>query len=202
MRVARRAWPPVRCVVAWSTLLLYPGGHARPSASPRLDILLIGPVVRRRLRCLFPASGTSAEFSGRTLAIRMRRHGCGASSSTSAGRVEPHQRFAVNPGGGDGGVQGELGARSIMDDEEQHSAQRMPSPVPKRSVMVSGHKTSVSLEEPFWQALREIATARGLTVRALISLVDEKREQGNLSSALRVFVLEHFRAACQKEIKA
>jgi predicted DNA-binding ribbon-helix-helix protein len=89
-----------------------------------------------------------------------------------------------------------------MNDEEQASAQRMPSPVPKRSVVVSGHKTSVSLEEPFWQALREIATARGLTVRALISLVDEKREQGNLSSALRVFVLEHFRAACQKEIKA
>ena len=54
---------------------------------------------------------------------------------------------------------------------------------------VAGRKTSVSLEEPFWQALREIATARGLTVRALIGLVDEKREQGNLSSALRVFVL-------------
>jgi predicted DNA-binding ribbon-helix-helix protein len=77
-----------------------------------------------------------------------------------------------------------------------------PSPVLKRSVVLSGHKTSVSLEEPFWQALREIATARGLTVRALISLVDEKREQGNLSSALRVFVLEHFRAICQKETKA
>ena len=107
--------------------------------------------------------------------------------------------FRGEPGGGDGGVQGELGARSIMNDEEQHNAQRMPSPVPKRSVVVSGHKTSVSLEEPFWQALREIATARGLTVRALISLVDEKREQGNLSSALRVFVLEHFRAACKKE---
>ena len=86
-----------------------------------------------------------------------------------------------------------------MNDEEQHSAQKMSSPVLKRSVVVSGHKTSVSLEEPFWQALREIATARGLTVRALISLVDEKREQGNLSSALRVAVLQHYRAIWQKE---
>ena len=110
--------------------------------------------------------------------------------------------FCGEPGTGDGGVQGELGARAIMNDEEQHSAQKMSSPVLKRSVVVSGHKTSVSLEEPFWQALREIATARGLTVRALISLVDEKPEQGNLSSALRVFVLEHFRNACQKETKA
>jgi predicted DNA-binding ribbon-helix-helix protein len=87
-------------------------------------------------------------------------------------------------------------------NETEHAAPTVASPKPKRSVVVSGHKTSVSLEEPFWQALREIATARGLTVRALISLVDEKREQGNLSSALRVFVLEHFRAACQKETKA
>jgi predicted DNA-binding ribbon-helix-helix protein len=99
------------------------------------------------------------------------------------------------------GVQGELGARAIMNETE-HAAPTVASPKPKHSVVVSWHKTSVSLEEPFWQALREIATARGLTVRALISLVDEKREQGNLSSALHVFALEHFRAICQKETKA
>ena len=89
-----------------------------------------------------------------------------------------------------------------MNRQDEQIGQTVASPILKRSVVVSGHKTSVSLEEPFSQALREIATARGLTVRALISLVDEKPEQGNLSSALRVFVLEHFRNACQKETKA
>jgi predicted DNA-binding ribbon-helix-helix protein len=115
---------------------------------------------------------------------------------------EPHQGFAVSRDGGDGGVQGELGARAIMIEQTEHAVPTVASPKPKHSVVVSGHKTSVSLEEPFWQALREIATTRGLTVRELISLVDEKREQGNLSSALRVFVLEHFLAAGQKETKA
>ena len=86
-----------------------------------------------------------------------------------------------------------------MNDEEQNNAQRMPSPVPKRSVVVSGHKTSVSLEEPFWQALREIARERGITTAALINSIASKRVEGNLSSAVRVFVLEHFRAACKKE---
>jgi predicted DNA-binding ribbon-helix-helix protein len=58
-----------------------------------------------------------------------------------------------------------------------------------------GHKTSVSLEEPFWQALREIATERGITTGALLNSIASKRVEGNLSSALRVAVLEHFRAA-------
>ena len=89
-----------------------------------------------------------------------------------------------------------------MNDEEQHSAQRMPSPVLKRSVVLSGHKTSISLEEPFWQALREIAAEREMTTSALLNSIASKRVEGNLSSALRVFVLEHFRAACQKETKA
>ena len=63
------------------------------------------------------------------------------------------------------------------------------------------YQTSVSLEDPFWQALREIARQRGITTAALNSIAS-KRVEGNLSSALRVFVLEHFRAALQKETKA
>ena len=89
-----------------------------------------------------------------------------------------------------------------MNEQRAHAAPTVASPKLNRSVEVSGHKTSVSMEEPFWQALREIATAGGLTLRTLISLVDEKREQGNLSSALRVFVLEHFHANIPKETKA
>jgi predicted DNA-binding ribbon-helix-helix protein len=58
----------------------------------------------------------------------------------------------------------------------------------KRSVTIAGHRTSVSLEAPFWDALKEIATARGLSLNDLIAEVDRNRA-GNLSSALRLFTL-------------
>jgi predicted DNA-binding ribbon-helix-helix protein len=73
----------------------------------------------------------------------------------------------------------------------------MKSPVVKRSILLSGHKTSVSLEEAFWQGLKEIASGRNLSVSALISSVDARRAEGNLSSAIRLFVLDHFRALAQ-----
>lgn len=63
----------------------------------------------------------------------------------------------------------------------------------KRSVVLSGHKTSVSLEAPFWEALAEIAAARQKSVNALIAEIDRGR-RGNLSSAIRVFVLEAVRS--------
>ena len=64
------------------------------------------------------------------------------------------------------------------------------SPVVKRSVILAGHKTSVSLEDAFWNALKEIARKRLMTLRDLIGTIDSQRQQRNLSSALRVFVLE------------
>lgn len=63
----------------------------------------------------------------------------------------------------------------------------------KRSVTVAGHRTSVSLETPFWEALHDIAARRGVSLNALVEEVDRHRE-GNLSSALRVFVLSEMRA--------
>ena len=65
-------------------------------------------------------------------------------------------------------------------------------PLVKRSVRISGHPTSVSLEAPFWQALRDIAARRQLSVNALLSTIDAERG-GNLSSAIRLFVLESCR---------
>ncbi|WP_298966604.1 ribbon-helix-helix domain-containing protein [uncultured Methylobacterium sp.] len=59
----------------------------------------------------------------------------------------------------------------------------------KRSVMIAGHRTSVSLEAPFWDALRHLAAARGTSMQALIGEVDAGRGGQNLSSAIRVFVL-------------
>jgi predicted DNA-binding ribbon-helix-helix protein len=59
----------------------------------------------------------------------------------------------------------------------------------KRSVTLAGHRTSLSLEVIFWDQLVRIAEARGMSVNALVAEIDETRE-GNLSSAVRVFVLE------------
>lgn len=61
--------------------------------------------------------------------------------------------------------------------------------IKKRSVLIEGHATSLSLEAEFWSALQEIARRRGLSLNRLVASVDAKRA-GNLSSALRVFVLE------------
>jgi len=70
----------------------------------------------------------------------------------------------------------------------------MKSPVVKRSVILAGHKTSVSLEDAFWNALKEIARRRLITLRDLIGTIDSQRQQGNFSSAIRIFVLEYYRS--------
>ena len=67
----------------------------------------------------------------------------------------------------------------------------MKSFIVKRSVIVGGQRTSVSLEDPFWSSIREIAQAQGTTVSKLIANIDNTREQNNLSSAIRVFVLNY-----------
>ena len=65
----------------------------------------------------------------------------------------------------------------------------MGESVVKRSVSIAGHRTSISLEEPFWEALRRIAEQEALSVQALIGRIDAERGEQNLSSAIRVFVL-------------
>ena len=75
---------------------------------------------------------------------------------------------------------------------------RADTKIRKRSVMISGHATSVSLEQAFWQRLKAIAKHRGISVNTLIAEIDGARpppdagdRAGNLSSAIRVFVLRH-----------
>jgi len=70
----------------------------------------------------------------------------------------------------------------------------MKSPVVKRSIVVGGHKTSVSLEEPFWTSMKEISQELSVTLSELVSEIDRNRQQGNLSSAIRLFVLDHFKS--------
>jgi predicted DNA-binding ribbon-helix-helix protein len=69
----------------------------------------------------------------------------------------------------------------------------MKSLVVKRSVVVAGHKTSVSLEDAFWRSLKEIARYRNMTLSALLAAIDSERHHGNLSSAIRLFVLNFYR---------
>jgi predicted DNA-binding ribbon-helix-helix protein len=71
----------------------------------------------------------------------------------------------------------------------------MKSSVIKRSVVIDGHKTSVSLEEPFWASIKEIANQRSMTVYDLITQLHQARgENSNLSSFIRLFILSHFQA--------
>ena len=69
----------------------------------------------------------------------------------------------------------------------------MKSLVAKRSIAIAGHKTSVTLEEAFWNGLKEIASDRNLTLSELVSAIDSERPNANLSSAIRLFVLDHYR---------
>jgi predicted DNA-binding ribbon-helix-helix protein len=72
----------------------------------------------------------------------------------------------------------------------------MKSPVVKRSIVIAGHKTSISLEDAFWKALKDIAIARRATLSDLVASIDSERQHGNLSSAIRLFVLDHYQSKC------
>ena len=80
---------------------------------------------------------------------------------------------------------------------ELRSWRVMKSLIVKRSVIIDGQKTSVSLEDPFWTDLKKIAHAQQMTLSALVAEIDGTREHGNLSSAIRLFDLRHVRNAAK-----
>ncbi len=63
----------------------------------------------------------------------------------------------------------------------------------KRSLNIAGHRTSVSLEDAFWDALRDIALSEGMVLAELVARIDSERGSAGLSGAIRVYVLEHYR---------
>ena len=83
-----------------------------------------------------------------------------------------------------------------MNPKQRADSSGKPSQVLKRSTRIAGHKTSVSLEDAFWNALKEIAVAQNITAAALVSKIDSEREAANLSSAIRVYVLSYYRERC------
>jgi predicted DNA-binding ribbon-helix-helix protein len=78
----------------------------------------------------------------------------------------------------------------------------MKSAIAKRSIVIAGHKTSISLEDAFWECLRRIANERGQTLSALVASIDEDRRRANLSSAIRLFVLGSYRKDSAQETLA
>ena len=70
----------------------------------------------------------------------------------------------------------------------------MKSAIVKRSIVIAGHKTSVSLEDAFWSSLKNIARAQQATLSNTVAQIDKARQHGNLSSAIRLFVLDRVRA--------
>jgi predicted DNA-binding ribbon-helix-helix protein len=82
------------------------------------------------------------------------------------------------------------------------TAQPKNARVVKRSIVVAGHRTSVSLEDAFWRALKDVAEADGVSLAALVGRVDAGRGAANLSSALRVFVLERALGAHRDSVAA
>ena len=63
----------------------------------------------------------------------------------------------------------------------------------KRSFTIAGHSTSISLESPFWDALKDVATERGTSLASLVEEIDKQRGGAGLSSAVRVWILDHYR---------
>jgi predicted DNA-binding ribbon-helix-helix protein len=72
------------------------------------------------------------------------------------------------------------------------SVKRSKSTVIKRSVVLAGHKTSVSLEDEFWKGFKQIAAGRDMSVSNLVAAIDADRQNINLSSAIRLFVLDFY----------
>ena len=72
------------------------------------------------------------------------------------------------------------------------------SKVLKRSIVLDGHKTSISLEEDFWTALKEIAATQNAGISELVATVDHGRKHANLSSSLRLYVLDYYQRLARK----
>ena len=89
----------------------------------------------------------------------------------------------------------------IMNTKQAADSLWKPSRVWKRSTYIVGHKTSVSLEDAFWSAFKEIAATRKIPLSNLVSTIDKERKHGNLSSAIRLFVLDHYRRLAELKRK-
>jgi predicted DNA-binding ribbon-helix-helix protein len=78
---------------------------------------------------------------------------------------------------------------------------KLPSQNLKRTVLLGGRKTSVGLEDAFWQATKEIARLRNIPIYKLVAAINAEREHINLSSAIRLYVLDHYRRLAEAKVE-
>ena len=88
-----------------------------------------------------------------------------------------------------------------MNPKQRADSSGKPSQLLKRSIVITGHKTSVSLEDAFWSALKKISATRKIPLSDLVSTIANERKHGNLSSAIRLFVLDHYRRLAERKHK-
>ena len=88
---------------------------------------------------------------------------------------------------------------AAQDGDTWKGARETGERIRKRSVKIAGHSTSLSMEGVFWDALKQVAAGRGISLNALITEIDRGRGT-NLSSAVRVYLLNHFREAAQSAV--
>jgi len=91
------------------------------------------------------------------------------------------------------GLRGSLFLCGRIENGYRSNRLAMKSPVIKHSIVVAGRRTAVSLEDAFWEGLREIAKERNETLKGLVTRINADRQMFNLSSAIRVFVLDYYR---------
>jgi predicted DNA-binding ribbon-helix-helix protein len=102
----------------------------------------------------------------------------------------------------DGNLNGRAAAGTrAVDRKSIPLGRHQRSTVAKRSIVIGRHKTSVSLEQPFWNAVHEIAHERNVTISELICLIDRGRGHANLSSAIRLFVLDYYRGRTMSQAR-
>jgi predicted DNA-binding ribbon-helix-helix protein len=122
-------------------------------------------------------------------------HALGINFTIRAMRLPSYRKFRRRIA--HNGLQNQVRAHSQHFEETA-----MKSLVVKRSVVIAGHRTSISLEDAFWQGLKQIATIRKMGLSELISTIDMERRHANLSSAIRLFVLDfHCSAVKSQESK-
>ena len=120
---------------------------------------------------------------------RERQQAVAAENRVVFGRSKAERRLAESERAL---AEASLDARRLTRPDPTNAASAR---VVKRSLVIAGHRTSISLEDAFWRRLRRIALERGLSLNQLAAMVDASRGDANLSSAVRVFVLEAERAA-------
>jgi predicted DNA-binding ribbon-helix-helix protein len=95
-------------------------------------------------------------------------------------------------------VHAQVGIHRVLElGDDLERRQQMRAVIVKRSIVLGGHKTSVSLEDLFWSDLKGIAHDQKLTLSELVGSIDARRQSGNLSSAIRLFVLDFCRGQCK-----